>query len=48
LREAGIGPVPMIAGSTPAVAQDTIRAIGVMPRLEASASLISTVAARRH
>ena len=32
LREAGIGPVPMIAGSTPAVAQETMRASGVMPR----------------
>ena len=29
LREAGIGPVPMIDGSTPACAQDTIRASGV-------------------
>ncbi len=45
LREAGIGPVPMICGSTPAVAQETIRAIGVMPRRDASPSLISTAAA---
>jgi hypothetical protein len=28
LREAGIGPVPMICGSTPAVAQDTMRPAG--------------------
>jgi hypothetical protein len=32
LRDAGIGPVPMILGSTPAVAQDTMRASGLMPR----------------
>src|SRR3954471_20810230 len=32
-RLAGIGPEPMIAGSTPAVAHDTIRASGLMPRL---------------
>ena len=31
-REAGIGPVPMIAGSTPACAHDTMRASGVLPR----------------
>ena len=37
-RLAGIGPVPMIAGSTPAVAHDTIRAIGVSPRRFASAA----------
>jgi hypothetical protein len=30
--EAGIGPEPMIAGSTPAVALDAIRANGVRPR----------------
>src|SRR3954447_13086385 len=44
-REAGIGPVPMIAGSTPAGAQDTIRASGVLPRLAASLAVISTTAA---
>ena len=32
-RLAGIGPVPMIFGSTPCVAQDTIRANGVRPLL---------------
>ncbi len=32
LRLAGIGPEPMIAGSTPAVAQETMRASGVSPR----------------
>ena len=31
--EAGIGPVPMIEGSTPACAQETMRASGVMPAL---------------
>src|SRR5665213_1370231 len=45
LREAGIGPVPMIAGSTPAVAQETMRASGVTPRRAASATDISTRAA---
>ena len=35
----------MICGSTPAVAQETIRTSGVMPRRAASASVISTVAA---
>src|SRR5574338_415978 len=35
-RDAGIGPVPMIAGSTPACAQDTMRASGVLPSLAAS------------
>src|SRR5262245_56681390 len=44
-REAGIGPVPMIAGSTPACAQDTMRASGVLPRLAASLAVISTTAA---
>src|ERR1700733_3146509 len=39
LRGAGIGPVPMIAGSTPAVAQETMRAIGVSPRRLASSPL---------
>ena len=45
LRDAGIGPVPMSAGSTPAVAHETIRASGVTPRLAASAAVISTTAA---
>src|SRR2546423_13068458 len=44
-REAGIGPVPMIAGSTPAVAQETMRASGFKPRLSASAAGISTTPA---
>src|SRR5262245_65344332 len=44
-REAGIGPVPMIAGSTPACAHDTIRASGVLPNLAASLAFISTNAA---
>ena len=44
-RDAGIGPVPMTAGSTPAVAEDTIRASGSSPRALASAALISTSAA---
>ena len=45
LREAGIGPVPMIAGSTPAVAQEAMRASGSMPRFSASSAVISTTAA---
>ena len=45
LREAGIGPVPMTAGSTPAVAQEAMRASGVRPRFSASLALISTSAA---
>ena len=44
-REAGMGPVPMIAGSTPACAQETIRAMGFLPRLAASLAFISTTAA---
>src|SRR5258708_14755658 len=44
-REAGIGPVPMIAGSTPACAHDTMRASGFLPRLAASLAFISTNAA---
>ena len=35
----------MIEGSTPAVAQETMRAIGVVPRFSASAMLISTATA---
>ena len=43
LRDAGIGPIPMTAGSTPATAVDTTRAIGVRPRARArSASTTST------
>src|SRR5436305_9247824 len=44
-RLAGIGPVPMIAGSTPAVAQDTMRASGLAPRRRAASAVISTTAA---
>src|SRR5438270_7314355 len=44
-REAGIGPVPMIAGSTPACAQETMRASGVLPRFAASLAFIRTTAA---
>ena len=44
-REAGIGPVPMIAGSTPACAQETMRASGFLPRFAASLAVISTTAA---
>jgi hypothetical protein len=35
----------MMAGSTPAVAQEAIRAIGVRPRFFASSAVISTMAA---
>jgi hypothetical protein len=45
LREAGMGPVPMIAGSTPAVAHAAIRASGVSPRAAASLALIKTTTA---
>src|SRR6201991_3195968 len=44
-REAGIGPVPMIDGSTPACPHETIRASGVLPSLAACLALISTRAA---
>src|SRR5258708_32521919 len=44
-RDAGIGPEPITAGSTPAVAQDTIRASGCTPRRAASLAVISTSAA---
>ena len=37
--------MPMIAGSTPAVAQETMRASGLRPRLLASSAVISTSAA---
>lgn len=42
---AGIGPVPMTAGSRPAWAEDTTRARGFKPRLSASDWLMSTTAA---
>ena len=45
LRVDGIGPVPITAGSTPAVAKDAMRANGVRPRLAASRAVISTSAA---
>ena len=44
-REEGIGPVPMMVGSTPAVAQEAMRASGVSPRFAASEALITTMAA---
>src|SRR5258708_36219769 len=44
-REAGIGPVPMIEGSTPACAHDTMRASGFLPSAAACLALISTTAA---
>ena len=44
-RDAGIGPEPMIFGSTPAWAQDTIRASGFLPSLAACLAVISTTAA---
>src|SRR5690348_7368442 len=43
--EAVTGPMPMIAGSTPVVAHDTIFASGLIPRFFASSALISTSAA---
>ena len=43
--EAGMGPVPMISGSTPALAQETIRARGSIPRFLASSAVIRTMAA---
>ena len=45
LREAGIGPVPMTAGSTPAVAQEAMRASGFRPRSSLPRRVISTTAA---
>ena len=45
LRVDGIGPVPITAGSTPAVAKAAMRASGVSPRFAASAAVISTSAA---
>src|ERR1051326_4861786 len=44
-REAGIGPVPMMAGSTPACAQETIRASTLRPSLAAWLAFMSTTAA---
>lgn len=42
---AGIGPIPIMEGSTPACAQETICAKGVSPRLPASDFFIRTTAA---
>jgi hypothetical protein len=42
---AGMGPMPMIDGSTPAVAHDTMRASGVSAALLGFVGLISTSAA---
>jgi len=42
---AGMGPVPMISGSTPACAQEAMRARGLRPRRLASSALIRTTAA---
>src|SRR5215218_3889896 len=44
-REDGIGPVPMMAGSTPAVAHEAMRASGVRPRFCASDARMTTKAA---
>src|SRR4051795_8046466 len=44
-REAGIGPVPMILGSTPAWPHDTMRPRTFLPSLAACLALISTTAA---
>ncbi len=44
-RLAGIGPEPISAGSTPAWAQEAMRASGVSPRALASSAVISTSAA---
>ena len=43
--EAGMGPVPMMEGSTPAWAQETMRASGSRPRLRASDWRMSTTQA---
>eukprot|EP00043_Microstomoeca_roanoka_P023604 m.258924 g.258924 ORF g.258924 m.258924 type:complete len:349 (+) comp32889_c0_seq1:304-1350(+) len=45
LREAKIGPTPMIDGSSPAVAYEAMRASGVRPRFSASSADISNTAA---
>ena len=44
LWQAGIGPVPMIAGSTPAEAQSRISAIGLIPSSSAFFLLMRTSA----
>ena len=44
-REAGIGPVPMIFGSTPAWPHDTMRPSTFLPSLAACLAVISTTAA---
>ena len=44
-RDAGIGPVPMILGSTPAWPHDTMRPSTVRPSLAACLAVISTTAA---
>ena len=44
-REAGMGPVPMMAGSTPALLYAAIVTIGVKPNSLAFASLITNTAA---
>ena len=44
-RDAGIGPVPMILGSTPAWPQDTMRPSTFLPSLAACLAVISTTAA---
>src|SRR5262249_10892992 len=44
-RDAGIGPVPITAGSQPRDAQDTMRAKGSILRFLASPSVMSTMAA---
>src|ERR1041384_6721103 len=44
LRDAGIGPDPMIDASTPACAQEAIRASGLRPSLAAWLARISTTA----
>src|SRR2546430_13153040 len=43
-REAGIGPVPMILGSTPAWPHDTMRPRAFLPSLAACLAVISTTA----
>ena len=45
LREAGIGPRPIVAGSTPATALETMRAIGRHPSSRARASEVTSTAA---
>ena len=45
MRDAGTGPTPMIAGSTPATAVETTRASGRRPRDRASSASTTSVAA---